>query len=70
MTRLRLVLLTVSTLIVLVGTALLLPSKARAAACSNTKCSSPSTCNYGLGSHCSLNATPFANICGDGACAQ
>jgi hypothetical protein len=70
MTRLRIVLLTISTFIVLVGGALLLPSKARASSCSNTKCSSSSTCDFGGGRTCSLSATPFANICADGACSQ
>ena len=68
MTRLRLALLGASGLITLAGSLLLAPTNGQAAACSNTQCTSTSTCGYGQGSVCSIVRKPEAFVCWTDLC--
>ncbi|HEV7785346.1 MAG TPA: hypothetical protein VGQ28_08420 [Thermoanaerobaculia bacterium] len=69
MTRLRIALLVGSSLVTMVGGFLLAPTDAHAFICSNTVCSSPSTCTYGAGNQCSLGHTsPEEYSCVSGSC--
>lgn len=71
MTRIRASLLMLSGMVIVGGGLLLGSNDAGAAvACSNTWCSSATTCEYRSGEQCALEKSPEVSSCVSGGCSQ